>query len=56
MKAEILKLISDEERKIREFDRTLENVNSLSDERFNCIMSLKGASEGFVEKLKSIII
>jgi hypothetical protein len=55
MKAEILKLISDEEVKIKECERALVNVESLSDERFNTIMAVKGVCESSVEKLKALL-
>jgi len=55
MKEEILKLISEEEKTIRECERSLENVNHITEERFNRIMTAKGTHESFVEKLKAIL-
>lgn len=53
MKEKILKLISEEEARIREYDRAIDSARS--DDRFNNLMALKSNCESFVAKLRAIV-
>jgi len=55
MKNEILKLIAEEEKAIRECDRCLVNVDKMPDARFQSIMTAKATREVFVAKLKFLL-